>query len=129
MFATDTRSAAPEQPGRLRIRRRSGAAYSIVQMLQRPPERPTLYRPEPARAETFEGLKTLARRVHQLRQGRALAVRRSPRAEGASVNFAAFDLFALDDAGGETWLGAAAIQTRRREFLEAALRDAQPEDC
>ena len=126
-------AAAPaerhEQPGHLRIRRRPGLPFSIVQMLQRPPSELTLYRPEPARAETFVSLERLARRIHKLRGRRPIAIRRAPRAEGASVTFAAFDIFALDGADGEEWIGAAAIQSRSATALEAALRDVQPEDA
>lgn len=94
-----------------------------------PPDKITLFRPTPARAETFTTLESLARRIHQLRGRAALRQERRAWTHAGSRTFPAFNLYAVGDDGAETWLGTAVIQGRDFDPLQRALERLQPQDA
>lgn len=99
------------------------------QLVGPPPRLPTLILGAADRETAFADLPALARAVHRLRKGRAIriAARARARDQGATT-FPSFDIFAIGPFGDERWLCGAAIQTKDREVLQAALEAACPQD-
>lgn len=91
-----------------------------------PPVLPTLIRPAPANPVTFNDRLALARYVASLRKGRPLIIRYASHTH-LGATFPAFQIFAVGADGDETWLGAAAIQSRDTEALRAALERVDPQ--
>lgn len=98
--------------------RNTGAARPTV---------PTLLREPPTDVAEFTTLKALARQVKRLRGGRPLRIQLNPHTRHMGRVFPAHDLFAIEDDGRETWLGAAAIQSLSDQGLRAALEAVDPQ--
>lgn len=92
-----------------------------------PPKVPTLLREPPTDVAEFRTVKALAHQVKRLRKGRPLRIQLNPHTRHMGSVFPAHDLFAIEDDGRETWLGAAAIQSLSDQPLRDALEAVDPQ--
>lgn len=91
------------------------------------PAVPTLLREPPSDVAEFKTVKALARQVKRLRRGRPLRIQLNARTYHMGRVFPAHDLFAIEEDGRETWLGAAAIQSLSDRPLREALEAVDPQ--
>lgn len=87
---------------------------------------PTFIRPEPANRLTFASVDDLARHIAKVRKGRGIRLQYAA-ITMLGASFPAIQVYAVDDTGAETWLGAAAIQTREPMALALALERVDPQ--
>jgi hypothetical protein len=94
--------------------------------IQPGPDRPTIILPGRWNPLQFEDVPALARWIQRRRQGRGLVIQRRTVAYHASDSFPGFTI-AWERDGDEQYAFTVAIQTDRREVLEAALAEANPD--
>jgi hypothetical protein len=96
------------------------------------PTQPTLIPTGFAKPVAFADLAALARHIHRQRAGRGLRIAITHASYGGSDTFPAFAIYWLPKDGeeeghGEDYAFTVAIQTDKRERLEAALAAANPD--